>query len=147
MTKLLPPDLAPAPASTAPALVSITFTQSPRLPGVRAGAMESIAIDSPHEALKHWRIAIRGASVFFISPPGWRTGKKWHEWDVLGRSTIHEVPRALVVLQWSGTPEAIDTIVKGKYDSPMFGGPVPVVKDPPLVPDPPEIDPKDMGDA
>lgn len=145
MSKILPPELTVAP-STAPALVTVTFTEAPRLPGVRAGDMSSIDCEKPHESLKHWRLAIRGASVFLISPPGWKQGKKWHEWDVNGRSVVHEFPRALCVFQWSGMPEIVETIVKGKYDSPMFGGPVPVV-DKTVAPTEPEIDPKDLGDA
>lgn len=144
MSKILPPELtaAPSPAS----LVTITFTEAPRLPGVRAGDMTSIECDKPHESLKHWRIAVRGASVFFISPPGWKQGKKSHEWDANGRSTIHEVPRTLCVFQWHGSPDAIETLIKGKYDSPMFGGPIPVVdKSAPAVE--PELDSKDLGDA
>lgn len=144
MSKILPPDLVAAPG--APTLLTVTFTETPRLPGVRAGEMSSIELDKPHEALKHWRLAVRGASVFLISPRGWRQGKKRHEWDDNGANIVHEIPRALCVFQWSGSPDLIDIVAKGKYDSPPFGGPLPDREK--LAPPPePEIDPKDLGDA
>ena len=125
-------------------LVSICFAQAPRIPGLRPSAFSSIECDNPHEQLKHWRVSLRGPAVFLISPPGWMTGRRSHEWDPKGARVIHEIPRANCYLQWSGDEGAVDMIVKGKYESEPFGGPIQVRAEP--APEP-EIDPKDLGDA
>lgn len=52
-------------------LVSISFCNIPRMPGLRPTDLGTIILDKPGDALKDWRLVIRGAQAFFVSPPGW----------------------------------------------------------------------------
>ncbi len=129
-------------------LVSITFANSPRLPGIRPGDMATITCDRPDGAMRGWRVAIRGASVFFVSPPGWESGKSSLTWDKAKPPIVHEVPRANCYFQWSGpsTSADFDSLVKGKYDSEPFGQPFEAPEEAPksiLA----QLDPSQMGDA
>lgn len=105
-------------------LVSITFENAPRIPGVRAGDMTVVLCDTPATPLFGWRALLRGTSLFFVSPRGWLPGRHSHEWDETAPSVIHEVPRVHVFLQWSGDLADVDTILaKGKFETPPFGPP------------------------
>ncbi len=129
-------------------LVSITFESAPRIPGIRPGDMSTIKCAQPEGAMRGWRVAIRGASVFFISPAGWEQGKTFMQWDPKKAPTIHEVPRASCFFQWDGFPDEIDALMKsGKHDSEPFGAAFekPVVEEAPksiLA----QLDPSQMGD-
>lgn len=128
-------------------LVAITFEGVSRIPGMRVGAMSEFKLDEPHEMSKHWTVSIRGASVLFISPPGWVKGRPWHEWDPNGARVVHEVPRTQCMLHWSGVPD-VEAFAKSaaKYDSEPLGGPVPPIEQKPksLLE---QLDSKDIGDA
>lgn len=138
-------------------LVSITFAQAPRLPGVSTSAFSTIMCDKPNEGIRGWRVSIRGASVFFISPPGWKPGINVSQRDPAGPPTIIEVPRSNCYFTWHAEPQkdektgkmldttmaTLDAVSKGRFDSPPFEEPKPVKKEPDA--DPP-IDPKDLGD-
>ncbi len=103
-------------------LVSLTFDDAPRIPGVRPGAMIKIECDKPHVSLTGWRIILRGASLFFVSPRGWRPGLQPHEWNTESASAIHEIPRMHCFLEWEGDQADIDAVIaKGKYETPPFG--------------------------
>ena len=101
-------------------LKSITFNVSPKIPGMRAGALTTIDCDSPHGSLVDWSISVRGQSVFFISPPGWdhRFVSSPHMRDTKGPVQIHEVPRQDATLSWTGDAADIEAALKSmKYDS------------------------------
>ena len=102
-------------------LKTITFETSPRLPGLRAGEMITLKTDEPGDTLAGWRAIIRGPSVFFVSPPGYVTGRTRREWDPAGPCIMHEVPRAQCYFQWEGSPDEIATIIKASYETPPFG--------------------------
>lgn len=130
-------------------LVSITFESAPKLPGIRPGDLCTINCDRPDGAMRGWRVMIRGAAIFFVSPAGFQTNVSPMAWDKTKPPIVHEVPRANCYLQWSGpsSPADIDTLVKSKYDSEPLGEPFEVV-----VPEAPksilaQLDPSQMGDA
>lgn len=126
-------------------LQALTFGTTPRLPGVRASDMVTIECDNPKEWLKDWRVIIRGATVFFVSPPGWINGRPKRDWRGTA-TTVYEVPRSDVNLHWTGDPEDIETMLKGnnKWETPPLGWkpepPAPVVSEP-------AVPPGQMGDA
>lgn len=127
-------------------LQALTFGNVPRFPGLRASDLITIECDKPQEAMKDWRIIIRGATVFFVSPPGWTPGKTKREWkgDTV---TVYEVPRADVNLQWGGSPDDIEQMLKGnnKWETPPLG-----LKPPSAVPEVLPglaVPPGQMGDA
>lgn len=130
-------------------LVSITFASSPRLPGIRPGDMATITCDRPDGAMRGWRVSIRGASVFFISPAGFDREKSPLAWDKSKLPIVHEIPRANCYLQWSGpsTSADFDSLAKNKYDSEPFGQPfeLPVEEAPKSILA--QLDPSQMGDA
>lgn len=115
-------------------LVSITFGTVPRMPGLRPAETAHIDCDKPGDALKDWRVAIRGQQVFFISPPGWDRDRSARR-DPKGAITVFEVPRTEMFFQWRGDTEEIETILKsGKFESPPFGWqPTPVASDKPII--------------
>ena len=131
-------------------LVSITFTNTPRLPGLRAGDMSTIQCERPDGSMRGWRVAIRGASVFFISPAGFVPGVSPMAWDKNKTPIVHEIPRSSCYFQWAGPQGSadFDAIVKNKYDSEPFGEPF----EAPPEPEAPkgflsQLDPSQMGDA
>lgn len=126
-------------------LASISFKVTPRLPGLRPGDLVTIDLDKPGDALVGWKLSIRGQQVFFISPPGWvrdRAAKR----DAKGPVTVFEVPRAEITFCWTGSPDEVETILKGgKYDSELFGWqPTPVAADKPLLA---QVPSSQVGDA
>lgn len=110
-------------------LLSITFKNAPRAPGIRPGDMSSIDCDNPTGPLQGWKARVQGPSLFLISPPGWKTGKKPGEWDPKGPSQIIEVARGECYFTWSGTEADLENITKTKFETPPFGPPL-VVKPP-----------------
>lgn len=105
-------------------LLEITFKTAPRIPGVRQADLSQVKLLSPPESLKGWRVSIRGAMVYFISPSGWKAPGRP---ETSHRMTIHEVPRINCFLWWEGDASDISDVQKG-YDSRPFGPePEPVV--------------------
>lgn len=128
-------------------LISITFQNAPRIPGIRPGDMSTINCDRPDGAMRGWRVAIRGGTIFFISPYGWVNGQSFMQWDRTKPQVIHEVPRSECYLQWSGDVGEIESVLKTKYDSEPFGEPFEsiVVEKPTTLLS--QLDPSQMGDA
>lgn len=105
-------------------LVVITFKTAPNIPGVRAADLATIRLNNPGSQLLGWKVLLRGPSLFFVSPPGWKAPGRHTEGTDL--QTIHEVPRINTFLYWEGTADEIANVTK--YDSPPFGPePEPVV--------------------
>jgi hypothetical protein len=129
-------------------LTKITFVQTPRIPGLRAGDVSELDCDNPAPTLKDWRIILKGASVFLVSPAGWRPQmERTRERNPNGPVTIHEIPRANACLHWSGDAADIESVLKGgvRYETEPLGfKPVPVADDKPILA---QIPPGQMGDA
>ena len=127
-------------------LVSITFGTIPRLPGLRPSDTAHIDCDKPPEALRDWRISIRGQQAFFISPPGWQRDLNAKVRDAKGAVTVYEIPRAEMFLQWSGDAAEVEGVLQAvKFDSEPFGGrPAPVAADKPILA---QIPAGQVGDA
>lgn len=105
-------------------LLSITFRAIPRMPGIRADALSTIDCEKPHDALKGWRLSLRGQQVFFISPPGWVRDQNNRQRDPSGPVTVFEVPRAEVCLEWKGAADELEALFKGgRFESEPFGPP------------------------
>ncbi len=103
-------------------LTKVTFDRTPRIPGLRAGDFSELDCDNPAAKLKDWRIVIKGASLFLISPPGWSNSETRIK-DPAGPVTVHEVPRANASLHWSGSLKDIEEMVKSnaKWETPPLG--------------------------
>lgn len=108
---------------------SITFDRSPRIPGLRAGDLVTVECENPPEALKDWRVVLRGAMIYLISPPGW-CGKPRSQWDKNGPVTVAEVPRDHCCVQWTAeSNDDIEAVMKGsRFDAqpPLGFKPAPV---------------------
>lgn len=109
-------------------LAKIHFRETPKLPGVRPGAMTEFNCFNPPQSMIGWRAQIRGATVYFISPPGFRSGLNPGDRDPKGPCEIHEVPRVQCYLQWEGQPEDMTTVAK--FDTPPFGPETPKAEAP-----------------
>lgn len=133
-------------------LESIAFLNAPKLPALRTGHAHHLECDNPPEALRGWKVEVRGAAVLLISPPGWSHADKCasvytddYE-QKYGKSTkprtICEVPRAQVYLHWLGD---VDPKALGNYASQPMG-----IRERPADESPKsllaQIDPKDLGD-
>jgi hypothetical protein len=131
-----------------PKLKAITFDRAPKIPGIRAGDLSSFECDNPPATLRDWKIVLRGASLYFISPPGWKVGDlRPQARDAKGSIIVHEVPRDDAFLQWAAADDAdVEAVLKGgKYESEPLGyKPVPVEADKPLLA---QIPPGQLGDA
>lgn len=127
-------------------LAGLSFNAIPRMPGMRPGDLATINCDSPGDALKGWRVALRGQQVFFISPPGWDRDRDRTKVRVPNSVvTVFEVPRAEVTFQWLGEAAEVEAILKaGKYDSEPFGPPPALASDKPLLA---QIPTSQLGDA
>ncbi len=127
-------------------LVSITFENAPRVPGVRPGDMSTIQCENPNQTLVGWRAVIRGAMLFLVSPKGWKPGSKTHEWDASEPAVIHEIPRTHCFMHWEGELADIDAVLaKGKFETPAFGPVTPVIA--PGKSLLAQLDPSQIGDA
>lgn len=130
-------------------LISITWSSTPRLPGLRPSDTGRIECDRPEGPLKDWRVAIRGAQLYFISPNGWNRDQsvKSRAPDA-PRTVFGPIPANEVYLEWLTESEAdVAALLKGKleFDSPPFGWrPAPLVTDKPFLE---QIPPGQMGDA
>lgn len=112
-------------------LLTITFKATPRMPGVRANDLTTIDTSRPGEALKGWRISLRGQQVFFVSPPGWVRDQSIRVRDPNGPVFVFEVPRADVYFEWQGLTDELDALFKGgKWESPPFGPPPQPIEEP-----------------
>lgn len=119
-------------------LLNITFGNIPRLPGLRPTDLGKIDCDKPSEALRGWRLALRGQQAFFISPAGWTQDQTDKRRNPNGPVTIYEMDRADVLLHWHLEPgeKALDEFYKkgSKWESPVFGWkPAPVASDKPIL--------------
>lgn len=129
-------------------LTGITFYETPRIPGLRPGALSSINCEEPHQSLIGWRVVVRGQIVAFVSPPGWSISNRDrpHVRDPKGPMYLYEVPRTTVCLEWLGDEAAIDVISKGGRFEALLGPrtPIPVADDKPILS---QIPAGQMGDA
>lgn len=127
-------------------LISITFGSTPKLPGLRPTDLGTIMLDKPGEALRGWRLFLRGAQAFFVSPPGWVADQSEKRRDAKGPVVIHEVARDELRMQWSAAPDEVDAVCKNnKWESPPFGWtPEPVTSDKPILA---QIPTSQIGDA
>lgn len=97
-------------------LKTITFKQTPRLPGLRADAVTSIDLDNVPSALAGWNILVRGPVLVLVSPPGWtkQTATSPTQRDSKGPMEVHVIPTSDAYLHWIvNTTEELDTIAKG----------------------------------
>ena len=129
-------------------LISITWSSTPRMPGLRPTDLGKIDCDNPNGAMKDWRVSVRGSQLYFISPPGWLKDQSAKR-DPSGRPTVFgPIPVSDVYLEWIvESPEDLDKLLAGKmtFDSPPFGWrPTPIVTDKPILD---QIPPGQMGDA
>jgi hypothetical protein len=127
-------------------LINITFGSIPRLPGLRPTDLGKIDCDKPGEALKGWRLFLRGASAFFVSPPGWVADQSEKRRDPKGPRTVYEMPRTEVLLHWHASEDELENVFKNnKWESPPFGWqPTPIVTDKPLLE---QVPASQVGDA
>lgn len=130
-------------------LISITWSSAPRLPGLRPSDTGRIECDKPSEALKGWRVSVRGTHLFIISPRGWNRDQSIRTRNESGPSTVFgPIPVSDVYLEWLAESDAdVQTLLKGKleFESPVFGWmPAPIVSDKPILE---QIPAGQMGDA
>lgn len=128
-------------------LTKITFNQTPRIPGLRAGDVSELDCENPAGALKDWRIFLRGPSVFLVSPPGWKNNERnARERDPKGPVIIHEISRSTACLHWSGDETEIEAVLRAsKYETEPLGfKPAPVTDDKPILA---QIPANQIGDA
>jgi len=116
-------------------LISITWSTTPRMPGLRPTDIGRIECDKPSTPLKDWKLVMRGQQLYLISPPGWqKDAQKKHDpkgpLTVFGPISVHDV-----FLEWSATAEELETLYKtGKWESEPFGWvPAPVVGGKPIL--------------
>lgn len=101
-------------------LKEITFESTPRIPGMRAGDLQTISCDTPLDALRGWHLEIKGASVFLVSPPGYKKGQPRNaETEVSGECVVVEVPRINCYLHWQGHMKDMGKVAN--YVSEPFG--------------------------
>ena len=130
-------------------LISISWSSTPRMPGLRSSDVQRIDCDKPTAALEGWRVAIRGSQIYFISPPGWIRDQSVKTRDSLGpRVVFGPIPTSEVYLEWLAETEMdVNALLKGKleFESPPFGWrPAPIVTDRPILD---QIPPGQVGDA
>lgn len=132
-------------------LVSITWSSTPRLPGLRPSDTGRIECDKPGTALEGWRVAIRGTQMFFVSPAGWNRDQSIKSRDPQGTRTVFgPIPTGDVYLEWCAESEAdVDKLLKPgskiEHETPPFGWrPAPITTDRPILD---QIPPGQMGDA
>lgn len=66
---------------------------------------------NPPANIEGWSVAIRGAAVFFVSPPGWQQGRSIRELTGRGPLTvIGPIPLQHVTLVWEGDPQGVDKL-------------------------------------
>lgn len=117
-------------------LTDISFGSIPRLPGLRPTDLGRINLERPGEALRGWRLFLRGTLAFFVSPPGWTPDVSQKNRNPKGPVVIYQMDAREVILHWSASDDELELVLKGgKYESPAFGTiyPSPVVSDKPLL--------------
>jgi hypothetical protein len=129
-----------------PRIKLVTFDRAPtKLPGVRGGDLTTLDLDQPAAALFGWRVMLRGASFFMVSPPGWNHSNATSPMrrDDKGPATVLEFPRSNIFIQWEATAEELEACMKmTRWDGPVLG-PAKPVEETVLVP----IPPNEIGDA
>lgn len=132
-------------------LVSLTWGTTPRLPGLRPTDTGKIQLDNPGDALRNWKLLIKGKELYFISPEGWsRDHSSRTSSHVPGAPTtvFGPMPLTEVYLEWNVDNEAeLAALTAGKltYESPPFGWkPVAVDPEKPMLD---QIPAGQMGDA
>lgn len=104
-------------------------------PLYKVGNINTVTIESTSVnpgVLHGWRLLLRGPTVYLVSPPGFTSGGKPHEFDAKGPRMVQSIPRSEVLLTWSlegeGDPVAvIDKLVN--WDSEPFGIAAPAPKE------------------
>lgn len=128
-------------------ITGITWSTTPRLPGLRASEVNKIDVAQPG-ALKDWRVLIRGSQVYFVSPVGWHRDQSKKR-DPNGSTTVFgPIPMSELYIEWQiDNDKELVALLAGKltYDSEPFGF-TPAVLDPtkPILD---QIPPGQMGDA
>lgn len=130
-----------------PRLVGVYCRPDYRLPPP-LHAVDKIDVDAPGPMLG-WGVHIRGATMFLVSPPGWKlgrdSGKHRELWDSSGaRRTFGPIALANVTLVWEhaggdNTGKVIDGLQR--YDLPEMKGAARATTDAG-----PAIPPSQMGD-
>lgn len=120
-------------------LISLTFTATPRIPGLRAGDFVTIECDNPATSLRDWRAVVRPGLVFLISPPGWapNNASEPRRRDPKGPRAVVQLAAGDVTLMWQAEDADLeDTYKCGKYESQPFGWkPAPtIVEEPAIIP-------------
>jgi hypothetical protein len=132
------------PASTEPTpprLAAFKVMTGPTGEGPPFHSMGQCRVDEPNEHMIGWSIAVRGAAVFFVSPPGWTQSKQTRDPNGTGERRILEFDRREVKFVWVGQDaSAVDKLQR------MDVGPM-TRKALPSDERAPAVDPKDMGDA
>jgi hypothetical protein len=101
----------------------LSFT-APHLPVL--GSLSNVQCASPPSNLKGWRVSIRGAALFLLSPPGWSPGAQFVTFDPSGpRRTFGPLPMAQCICHWDG--DNIEACAK--YDGEPMGVPAAVLSD------------------
>jgi hypothetical protein len=132
------------PASTEPTpprLAAFKVMTGPTGEGPPLHSMGQCRVDEPNEHMIGWSIAVRGAAVFFVSPPGWTQSRPTKDPNGIGERRILEFDRREVKFVWVGQDaSAVDKLQR--FDvGPMTRKALP--SDERAV----AIDSKDMGDA
>lgn len=128
-------------------ITGITWSTSPRLPGLRASDINKIDCAQPG-ALKDWRVVIRGSQVFFVSPLGWKRDQSVKR-DPAGPTVVFgPIPMSELYIEWQiDDDKELATLLAGKlqYESEPFGfTAVPLDESKPILE---QIPPGQMGDA
>ena len=133
-------------------LISITWCATPRLPGLSASDIGKINCQNPGDAIRNWKLMIRGSQVYFVSPAGWSRDhslRRAVDTTPAGPTTVYgPIPLSDIKLEWSlDDPGELDSLFKviNKYESEPFGWkPAPVAGDKPILA---QIPPAQLGDA
>lgn len=127
------------PTSPAPRLVGFHVRPEAQLPAPlhRVGLVH---VDQPQQ-LDGWGVEIRGATMFLVSPPGWKQGTPATTWKKNGERTIFgPISLVNVTLIWQGASiDACDKVQR--YSLPEMRTAAKQVPE-----GEPAIDPKYLGD-
>ena len=130
-------------------LISITWSSTPRMPGLRPTDLGKIDCDNPNGPMKDWRAVIRGPQMFLISPTGWLKDQSAKR-GTSGCTVFGPIPVSDVYLEWHAETEAEVAAMtkpgnKIEHETQPFGWrPTPIVSDKPILD---QIPPGQMGDA
>lgn len=65
--------------------------------------------------LAGWRVLVRGTSVFFVTPRGWRNGVDKSQWKEKDPPRSFQMPRASLTLHWEGEVEGLDKVDRADW--------------------------------